>query len=53
MISRIIISLKKTASSQKPRVDLEFPTGSPMSLRDDCSHGVDDINLSVFRNERV
>ena len=54
MISRIIISLKRAASSQKLRMDPEVPTGLPTSLRDDySSRAAEGIQLAVLKTERV
>ncbi|KAF9647299.1 hypothetical protein BDM02DRAFT_2718881 [Thelephora ganbajun] len=52
MTSRMIMSLKKVASSRRTHahMSMEVPTGMPMTLRDTySSHPVDNIQLSVFR----
>lgn len=54
MIARIIISLKKVASSREPYIDLQVPSGLSTHLRDGHSHRTtDDIPLSVLESERV
>jgi len=51
IISRIIVSLKKAASSRPLTMSLEIPTGLPMSLEDTRSpHTMDTVRLSVFES---
>ena len=52
MITRMIISLKKVASSRPPRLDMKAPIGLPTKLQDTRSPRTpDDIQLSEFRSE--
>lgn len=53
MVTRMIISLKKAASSRQPHLDLGVSTGLQMDLQGVYSpHAVDSIPLSVFRDQR-
>jgi hypothetical protein len=50
MTSRMIMALKKAASSRQTRMDLELPTSLPVSLQDTCpSHRVESIQLSNIK----
>ena len=48
MIGRIIISLKKVASSQHRQLSIEVPTGSRSNPQDTNSRPVENIQLSVL-----
>ena len=51
IISRMIVSLKKAASSRQPHMSMGIPTGLPMNPQDtSSSRSVGGIQLSVFRN---
>lgn len=53
MITRMFISLRKVASSQRRRLDLEVPAGSPTHLQDGYSpRAVNIIPLPVLKRER-
>lgn len=51
MISRMIISLKKVASSGQTHMGPDVPTVIPMSLQDTYTpHRVENIHLSTFKD---
>jgi len=51
MIGRMIISLKKAASSQLYTSTVEVPSAFPVFVQDSQpSHPVDSIQLSVLKN---
>lgn len=53
MISRMIMSLKKVATSQRAYVSMELPIGQPIDIQDTypspAADNTDNIQLSVFR----
>ena len=53
MVTRMVLSLKKAASSRQPYLDLVVQTELPTDLQGTSPHAVDDIQLSVLESEQV